>query len=764
METLARTLLLTISIFITTVSCAQELYDINLTLKRKNPFEYAGFIIAQKMGFYAKNGLKVHINFVDKNEDLTALLHTNETQFSVLSSSSLISASKGAKIVYLLSLFQSSPLHIITDKKSGIKNIDDLKNKKIMLSNDKLLDMGFLSMMSSHGLTNLFKPVIGNFSVNNLTNFDIHALVSDEFFIKDRLKKLGISAIKLDLKHKNIEFYSELLATNKEFLKTNPDIVEAFMYATINGFKYTYKHLETSVEIIHEDLNQKIDKKALLVEAKNLQKISFDENDKFGTITKKRFQRLIEAYEFLGFINSDINIDNIWHQRELKNFYLTREEKEYLKDKHTIKVCSEPNWFPYSFADKNGKSSGISAKYIELIKNSLHVDIDNIISKDWNDTLNKFKNYECDIISSIVPTKNRLKFAKFTTPYIKSKLVAVTKEITPNISDLKKLKNKKIGVIKEGAFIEVAKKRFPNLDIVIIENTADGINKINNGEIHALIDTLLYAHHYIKKHSLVSLKIAGIVDDNWGVAMGIHKENKILLDIFEKSIKDINQTTKQKIQNEWISIDIANVVEEKYIKYLFIMVGCIFIIWLIWSYKVKRRNRLLNKYQKEIISKNKELEILATTDKLTGLINRLGLDDIINKLIENKNNFGVIMVDVDFFKNVNDKYGHQVGDEVLVKIASILKYFVRNSDYVGRWGGEEFLVVCLDIRKDSLVRLAEKLKKSIKEYEMIKGEIITCSFGVTKKRNKDTLELILKRADNALYISKNSGRNKVTFK
>lgn len=166
------------------------------------------------------------------------------------------------------------------------------------------------------------------------------------------------------------------------------------------------------------------------------------------------------------------------------------------------------------------------------------------------------------------------------------------------------------------------------------------------------------------------------------------------------------------------------------------------------------------------ITAKKELEVMSVTDKLTGLFNRSKLDSAIQKehprFIRYGHAYSVIIFDIDHFKKVNDTYGHLIGDYVLKEIAKISNEHTRETDIVGRWGGEEFLVICPDTDLDGAFVLAENLRSAIENYKYEHVEKITSSFGVASSSGVTEYEVILKKADDALYQSKQTGRNKVT--
>ena len=159
------------------------------------------------------------------------------------------------------------------------------------------------------------------------------------------------------------------------------------------------------------------------------------------------------------------------------------------------------------------------------------------------------------------------------------------------------------------------------------------------------------------------------------------------------------------------------------------------------------------------------LETLSATDRLTRVANRLRIDEVLDYEFSRGqsgvNRFAVILLDVDHFKSVNDTYGHPVGDAVLVAVSQVIQANVRGQDLVGRWGGEEFLVICRDATVDTAQALAEKLRSALQNHAIAVTGPKTASFGVTAYRTGDRIADVVNRADAALYRAKEGGRNRV---
>lgn len=181
--------------------------------------------------------------------------------------------------------------------------------------------------------------------------------------------------------------------------------------------------------------------------------------------------------------------------------------------------------------------------------------------------------------------------------------------------------------------------------------------------------------------------------------------------------------------------------------------------------KLEQLHLEIEKKQTELIEMNAILVELSVTDKLTGLKNRRFFQEKLEDQISLYNNtgevFSLLILDIDHFKKVNDTYGHQVGDEVLVQLAQVLTMQKRETDIVARYGGEEFVVILPNTAIEESKIIAEQLRQSV-EFSQWKIGNITLSIGIATFTTEDSASTILQKADQALYASKANGRNRVT--
>ncbi|MEW6646794.1 MAG: diguanylate cyclase [Pseudomonadota bacterium] len=192
-------------------------------------------------------------------------------------------------------------------------------------------------------------------------------------------------------------------------------------------------------------------------------------------------------------------------------------------------------------------------------------------------------------------------------------------------------------------------------------------------------------------------------------------------------------------------------------------VGSLAAIFLLIAYFFRR----IDGQQQLILAHNQALEKIATSDYLTGIHNRLGLQKLLTQQIHESLRYGqplsLLLIDLDHFKHINDRHGHQAGDRVLQEFVRLIGASIRSADIFGRWGGEEFIVALpqQDIREAAT--LAEKLRQRVEQAILADGVRITASVGIAMLAAGDSDDQLIDRADRALYLSKQAGRNRVTF-
>ena len=168
-----------------------------------------------------------------------------------------------------------------------------------------------------------------------------------------------------------------------------------------------------------------------------------------------------------------------------------------------------------------------------------------------------------------------------------------------------------------------------------------------------------------------------------------------------------------------------------------------------------------------LYKKSQKDEYMATHDNLTNIYNRQYFNEnLMHSIYESSKkdiSSSLLMLDLDFFKKVNDTYGHQVGDEVLIKFTQVISENIRDNDFFARWGGEEFVLLLNGVNRENALKIAEHLREKIAHTSFNQAGVITCSIGLSEYKNQDTPESWLSRVDIALYQAKENGRDRVEF-
>lgn len=419
-------------------------------------------------------------------------------------------------------------------------------------------------------------------------------------------------------------------------------------------------------------------------------------------------------------------------------------EREFL-EKNTIKVISSNTWAPINMNSKEEKLSGIAIDFWELISKRAGINYTMTVAKDWNHVIDSIKNKSSDITLGTAYDSNKRSYANFTTPYISFPIAFATlfdKRFIPNGSFLE---GKKVAVGENYSSHVIMKNKYPKIDFVPVKNTQEAMKLLSAGKVDAVIDILPVIAHLISVNGYYNLKISGTSEERVNISFMVRNDYPELLSILNKHITQLTPQDKASIINDWLTVKF----DKRFVDYeYFYQLLILFLIILVF-YILNQRD--LKKY-------NKQLQELSTTDSLTRLYNRRKIDEILNELKNKK--YSLILLDIDHFKDINDTYGHLEGDKVLIHVAQLLKLNINANDILGRWGGEEFLIICKNTTEIQASKLAQRLRE-ILENEDFKIRKVTASFGVSEATTDTTIKDVLANADKAMYNAKQNGRNQV---
>ncbi len=443
---------------------------------------------------------------------------------------------------------------------------------------------------------------------------------------------------------------------------------------------------------------------------------------------------------------------------KLSPAFLTKEEKNYIANSKPFVVCNVTQ----------ALRTGASLRLIEVLTQYTKMNLVESPLLTWQEALDGLKNKTCDILPWATETAARTATMNFTRPYARIVRVLITKQEQPYISNIGFYGDKVFAIENGNNIFLLLKKRYPNILTIRSKNTAQGFEFVATDKVFASIASL-YSVGGLFVESELDLKIAGRLPPEFDdvVSLATRKEDQILHGILQRAVLTVDKSLVNQFMNEGAIYTYEP--EENYKKIWTIGILGLFLLFTLvwWNRYLTRLNNKLGRAHTELKIKSELLEVLSITDPLTDTFNRIKMDSVFAQEIKRSERYqhplSIFMIDVDYFKNVNDTYGHLVGDKVLAKFASVLKKKLRSHDILGRWGGEEFLVICPATGLKEAIVVAEKLRQMIEDTDFSPLIKMTASFGVTEWKKGDTQEILVSKADYAMYLSKHQGRNKVSF-
>ncbi|WP_372738588.1 diguanylate cyclase [Neptunomonas sp.] len=424
-----------------------------------------------------------------------------------------------------------------------------------------------------------------------------------------------------------------------------------------------------------------------------------------------------------------------------------------------LRLCVAPNWLPFSSINSDGNYQGVTADIMSLIAERLDTKFILTPTSAWRESVDLIKHKKCDFITTITPTRQREEFLTFTQPVFTSPIVLATRLDQFFLPDLTSVGNKPIGIMKNSGIKVLIKNQYPNLNIIDVSSIQAGLALLSEQKIFGYIDSLEVIAHYVNKEHYINIKISSTLPMDLNLAIGVRKDWPQWPPLLNKAIQNISNEEIQQIRHRWIGIKYDEPIDYKVISIIITILG-VLVFLVIYRYRV------IAKYNTKLEDLNQKLAKQASTDQLTQLPNRYLLDQETLRVIAASQRyqepFSAVLFDLDYFKKINDKYGHQVGDDVLIQVTQEMSHSIRDTDILGRWGGEEFLLVCPKTTLDGAIKLAEKIRIHIEQHHFIEGRKITLSAGVAEFNANENYHSLLKRLDDALYVAKNSGRNTVS--
>ena len=598
-------ILLVVILFLTLLNGNDK---ITLQLNWKYQYEFAGYIAAIEKGFYKEAGIDVILKEYDNNVDVIGNVLSGESDLGIYGSSLVEIGSKNDSLILVANYFKRSALVIVGNQ--NILTPTDLIGKKVMAGGYELDNTSLATLLKKFGINKSdFSIVPHSFRIDEFLNGEVDAMtafVSNQLYF---LQQKNIHYNVIDPTNYGVFGFEHNIFTNKEFALHNQDLVRKFVEATKMGWDYALEHPLEISGVIYNKYSKSKPIDALLFEANQIKKLIMPNVYPIGSIDNFSLEKYVNDLKNESLIDKDFNVKNIlFNYIDAQNELFSVEQMDYLKNKKEITMCVDPDWMPYEKIE-NGQHVGLAADYFEIFQSKLNIPINVVITTTWDESLQKAKNRECDILSLAVSTPVRREYMNFTKPYISYPLVIVTKMDKLFVTDIESIiTREKIGVVKGYAPYDIYSKKFPDHKLVQVENVKEGLERVRRGELYGFIDTLPTVGYEIQRHYISELKIAGKFEDMWQLGIAVRNDDMILLSIFDRVVESISIQEANEIANKWFAVTYEEKIDFEYIWEVIIAIFLLFLLFAYRQSQLKKHNEQLNQKQKELESAKSEVE------------------------------------------------------------------------------------------------------------------------------------------------------------
>jgi diguanylate cyclase (GGDEF)-like protein len=475
---------------------------------------------------------------------------------------------------------------------------------------------------------------------------------------------------------------------------------------------------------------------------------------------------LIDIKELQGIEQAWIESSDPQYFSTFKNkVTLSEAQRSWLQRYRVIRLGALNNWPPIEFANEQGELAGVTADLMAIIEKRAQVSIKVELFSEWSALLDAFKAGKIDMVASMETTAARETYAAFTEGYWPQHWALILPNTESDIHNVAELKGKRLAVVKGYQLIPYIHENFPQVILQVVPDSKSGFAAIRSGQADAFIDGMVVAASELKEGEYRDLSLS-LVDDIAPAMerIGIRKDWQPLVDILNTVILTITDTEKKQILEKWFEIKIESGVDKEKVFQFGALVVVIFAFILIWNRRLQSEITLRRAIEVKI-------KHMATHDELTQLPNRALLRDRLNTAIPSHARhhelLALLFIDLDGFKDINDTYGHDVGDELLIQLADRFKGSIRKTDTIARFGGDEFVVLLTSLHhRDEAAEVCEKLLSIIQEPFCLSRCTagVGASVGIAMYPDDGTTDTdLMKVADTLMYEVKAAGKNDYKF-
>lgn len=471
------------------------------------------------------------------------------------------------------------------------------------------------------------------------------------------------------------------------------------------------------------------------------------------------------------------SIEKRWLTRPETGYYhsfrqkvpLIPETQQWLKEHHVIKVGVMANWPPMEFIDTDGQFKGVTQDILAKLNQRLGLELTAVPYTDWQQLVDDFLAQKLDMIANMADTPQRRQQANFSQNFWPTQWAVLSLGQTAAINSMSELKGSTVAVEKDYDINLLLQQQFPDIKLVATSHYNESLELLQQGKVNYAIDTLMVAGSTLRQPEYINLRMHLPPDMPVTPSLfAVRKDYPLLLQAVDQGLRTLSEADRAEIRNRWFLLDVdPGLAQDRIYTLVLQIVGAgllLFAVVFFWNMSLRREVGLRREMEQK-------MRFMATHDDLTQLANRALLQERLEQAVmqhaRHQEKLALLFIDLDGFKAVNDNHGHHVGDELLTRVAAMLKHCVRKSDTVARFGGDEFVVLLTGLldRDDAalvaekiLMQLAQPLQLSVCQAK------VGASIGIGMYPDDGTdPQSLLKAADGLMYLAKQRGKAQYRF-
>ena len=476
-------------------------------------------------------------------------------------------------------------------------------------------------------------------------------------------------------------------------------------------------------------------------------------------------------------LDTFIQIESDWVKPEALRYFtqfrvkapLSEQERDWLNLHPTLRVAMLADWAPMEFADDAGNPAGVTVDMFALLSKRLNVEFDIQLYQSFERMLEDLKQKKIDLITNVSELEERRQYARFTDEFWSTEWAVISAFDAPNLVSTTELKGKKVAIYQDYQLAQHLQRMYPQIQVLAVDSLRAGLALLQQNKVDFVIDSVQAASETLRQTGFLHLK-AQILEDlpSFPSLIAVRDDYTALPAILNKGLRSISKEEREQLYKKWFSFQVSRGLNKAQLHQMMWQIGGAVAVLLafiiVWNLSLRREVTLRRKAEQQ-------MRFMATHDDLTKLPNRSLVKERIEQALlqhaRHNEPLALLFIDLDGFKEVNDQYGHDAGDELLLKLAQLLQSAVRKSDTVARFGGDEFVILLTGLlHRDDAAIVAQKILACLAQPLILSvGQVqVGASIGIAVYPEDGTdSRTLLKVADSLMYRIKQQGKNHYCF-